>query len=143
MDVVRHPQAQAGVPARAVKDEDDLLAWPGADCAGKGGELRLEVGDADAGRQVEDGAPAGRVDDADDAAGPQSDGARRRWAAGRSTPRPVGAAASSQCGARRSPSRSTRAPGKELATSPEGWSWVFLDSSPAIRRVTHNCAVEI
>lgn len=33
VDVVRHAHAQAGVPSRAVQDEDNLLVWAGADLA--------------------------------------------------------------------------------------------------------------
>ena len=71
MDVLRHVQSRAGMPAGAVQDEHDLLLGSGADGRSKGCEFCLEEGDGDAGGEVEDG-PArtdrGGMDEADEVA---------------------------------------------------------------------------
>jgi hypothetical protein len=67
MDMLGHPQSDAGMPPGAVEHEDDLLLGAGADLPGEGGEFHLEQVDADRGGQVEDGAPRadrGGVDEA-------------------------------------------------------------------------------
>src|SRR6476620_1954479 len=52
------------MPAGAVEDQDDLFVWSCPGLAGKGGQLRLEEGDAHAGRQMEEGATRGGMDEA-------------------------------------------------------------------------------
>ncbi len=64
MDVLRHLQAHTGVPARPVEDQHDLLARAGPGGAGKRGQLHREERDRDAGREVEEGAPRSRVNEA-------------------------------------------------------------------------------
>ena len=66
VDVLRHAQAKAGVPAGAVEHEHDLLARAGADHFGEGGELDFEGRDGDAGGEVEERTARGRVDEADE-----------------------------------------------------------------------------
>ena len=68
VDVRGHAQSGAGVPAGAVQDEDDLLGRAGADLAGEGGEFGLEERDAHRRGEVEEGAPGGRLDEADEVA---------------------------------------------------------------------------
>ena len=64
VDVFGHTQLDARMPARPVQDEHDLRAWAGADLTGKRGRFGLEEGDTDRGREVEDGAPQGRMHEA-------------------------------------------------------------------------------
>lgn len=68
MHVVGHAQFHAGMPPGAVEDEHDLFARPCADLTRKGGQLDLKERDGDGGRQVEDGAARGRMDEADNIA---------------------------------------------------------------------------
>jgi hypothetical protein len=68
VDVVGHREPRAGVPARAVKDQDDLLAGAGADGVGKGGQFNCEQRDTDRGSAVEARAARGGVDEADELA---------------------------------------------------------------------------
>jgi hypothetical protein len=56
MNMLGHPQLEAGMPARAIKHQDNLLRRARADGLGKGGEFHLEERDAHCGGQVEDGA---------------------------------------------------------------------------------------
>jgi len=65
VDVVGDAQAHAGgLPAGAIEHQHDLFGRTSADLAGEGGELHLEERDRDAGRQVEEGATRGGMDEA-------------------------------------------------------------------------------
>jgi hypothetical protein len=64
MHVDGHAKVQAGVPLRAVEHEDGQSLRAGADRFGEVGQLDLEERDADAGREVEERAPRGGVDEA-------------------------------------------------------------------------------
>jgi len=71
VDVLGHAQVDPGMPTMptsAVKDQHDLLGGASADLAGELSQLDLEACDADAGRQMEQGAPGGGVDEADEIA---------------------------------------------------------------------------
>lgn len=59
MDMVGHAQVDTAVPARAVKDEHNLLVWARAHLARKGSEFDLEERDIDGGGEVKDGATRG------------------------------------------------------------------------------------
>jgi hypothetical protein len=91
MDVLGHVQFDAGMPARLVQDEHNLLLGAGADLLGKGGQCDFEEGDADRGRQMKDRAAGSRVDEADQVAPREprrSDAAPARRAAARRSTRP-------------------------------------------------------
>lgn len=64
VEVLRHAQPRARVPAGAIQDQHNLLGRAGADLAGEGGKLGLEERDADGGGQVEAGLARGGVDEA-------------------------------------------------------------------------------
>lgn len=63
MDVVRNPEANAGMPAGAIEDQYDLLGGTGSHLARELGELDFEEGDAHRGGQVKDGPPGGGMDE--------------------------------------------------------------------------------
>lgn len=63
--MLRHAQPLAGMPARLVQHQHNLLAWPCADRVRKGGELCLKEGDRDTCGQMPDGAARGGMDEAD------------------------------------------------------------------------------
>jgi len=65
VDVFGHAQLDAGMPPRPIEHEDNLLGGTGAHLAGEGSELYLEEFYRDAGRQVEERAPGGGMDKAD------------------------------------------------------------------------------
>ena len=64
MDMIRHAQMDAGMPAGPVQDEDDLFIGTGSSLAGERGQLHFKERDADGGRQMEEGAPRGGMDEA-------------------------------------------------------------------------------
>jgi hypothetical protein len=68
MDMVRHAQLHAGVPAGAVEDEHHLLAGTRADLAGEFRQLHLKEGNTDGGRQMEDGPTRGGMHKSDEIA---------------------------------------------------------------------------
>ncbi len=68
MDVLGHAQPQAGMPASTVEDEHDLFGRTGADLACEGGQLSLKELDRYRGGEMEDGAPGGGMDEADEVA---------------------------------------------------------------------------
>jgi hypothetical protein len=68
VDVLRHPQMACSVPPCAIQDEDNLLGRPRADVAGKLRQFYLEKGDVDRRSEMKDGAPGGRMDEADEIA---------------------------------------------------------------------------
>jgi hypothetical protein len=53
VDVLGHLEPLAGVPARTIQDQDDLLAGAGADRRGEGDQLDCEERDADRGGEME------------------------------------------------------------------------------------------
>src|SRR5262249_37721143 len=65
MHVVRDPQAYAGVPARPVEDQYNLLAGTGPRLAGELRELYFKQADADGRGQMKEGPTRGRMDKAD------------------------------------------------------------------------------
>src|SRR5215472_9043884 len=79
MDVLRHLPLGTRMPARAVEDEHDLLLGTSALRLGKGGQFGSEEGDVDAGGQMEDHPPGGRMHEADERApgGAMLDGRER------------------------------------------------------------------
>jgi hypothetical protein len=66
VDVLRDAHLNAGVPAGAIQDEDDLLGGASTDLARELGQLDREERDGDACRQMNDGAARGRVDKPDE-----------------------------------------------------------------------------
>lgn len=68
MDMVRHLQPDAGMPPRTVEHQHNLLGRTGTHGLSKGGELHFEERDTHAGGQMEDGAPGGGMDEADEPA---------------------------------------------------------------------------
>jgi len=64
VDMLRHPQARAGVSPRPIEHQDDLLRRAGPHLAGEGSELHLEEGYRDTGGQVEEGATTGGMHEA-------------------------------------------------------------------------------
>ena len=93
MDVLGHAQPHAGVPARAVEDEHDLLLRAGSDLARECGEFDFEEGNADGGGQMEERAARGGMDEADEVAPGEAVPHRRRPGAAQSAPRRGAAAA--------------------------------------------------
>ena len=63
VDILGHRQAVAGVPARAVEHEHDVLVRSGPGGLGKSLQFHREVGGGDAGGQVPDGAARGGMDE--------------------------------------------------------------------------------
>lgn len=68
MHMVRHAQFDTGVPPGAVKHQHDLLVWASTNLTRELGQFDLEEGNGDTRRQVENGAPRGRMDEADEVA---------------------------------------------------------------------------
>jgi hypothetical protein len=68
VDVLRHVHLGTRVPAGAVQHQHDLLARAGADLPREGLQLGLEEPDADARGQMENRAPRGGMDEADQVA---------------------------------------------------------------------------
>ena len=68
VDMLGHPQLDAGMPARAVQDEDDLLGGSSTHLSGEGGEFDLEERDADRRGQMKDRTAGGGVHEADEGA---------------------------------------------------------------------------
>jgi hypothetical protein len=68
VDMVRHAQALGAVPARPIQQQDDLLGRTCFHGMGKPGKFRLKQRDADRGRQMQDGAPRGGMDEPDEIA---------------------------------------------------------------------------
>jgi hypothetical protein len=68
MDVLRHAQMDAGVPACAVENEDDLFGGTGAHLAGKRRQFDFEEWDADGRGQVEDAPTRSRMHETDEVA---------------------------------------------------------------------------
>lgn len=68
MNVLRHAQPYAGMPASAVEHEDDLLGGAGADGTSERGELDFKDRNTDRRRQMEDGLSGGGMDKADEIA---------------------------------------------------------------------------
>ena len=68
MDVLWHEQGVAGVPARSIEHEDDLLARSCPRRVRKGSQLDGEEIRADPSRQMPDGATGGGMDEGDDIA---------------------------------------------------------------------------
>src|SRR5262245_52515101 len=68
MDMLRHAQLQATMPAGAIQHEHDLLGGTDADLAGTGGSLDFKEGHADGGRQMKDWSPGRWMDEADEVA---------------------------------------------------------------------------
>jgi hypothetical protein len=66
--VVGDAQLDAGVPAGTVEHEHNLLGGAGADGTGEGREFDREQCNGDRGRQVEDSAARGGMDEADEVA---------------------------------------------------------------------------
>jgi hypothetical protein len=94
MDMLRHAQPHAGMPAGAVEHEDDLLGRTGTDGTSKGSELHLKEGNADRRGEMEDGAAGGGMDEADEVAPREprrNDAGRERADVGRQDSRPCAA----------------------------------------------------
>jgi len=68
VDVVRHLQLDAGVPARAIHHENELLRRAGPDLAREFGQLDFKDRNADRCRQMEDRASRGGMHEADEIA---------------------------------------------------------------------------
>ncbi|HEV8193028.1 MAG TPA: hypothetical protein VGP82_16310 [Ktedonobacterales bacterium] len=68
VDVLGHPQAETRVPASPIQDEHDLFGGTRAGLARKGSQFHFEEGDADGRGQMEERAPRGGMDDADEVA---------------------------------------------------------------------------
>lgn len=68
MHVFWHTKFDTGMPARTIEDEHDLLGWTGTYLARELGQLDLEHGDTDRRGQMEERAPGGGMDEADEIA---------------------------------------------------------------------------
>jgi hypothetical protein len=63
VDVVGHLESLAGMPARTIQDQNDLLAGAGADRRGEGDQLDFEERDADRGGEMEERVARGGMDE--------------------------------------------------------------------------------
>ena len=86
--VLGHTEAHAGMPTGTVEHEDDLLGGTGPDGTGKRGELHCKHGNADGRGQMQDGAPRGRVDKADEGAPGEAVAHQRHWSVANGRPDP-------------------------------------------------------
>lgn len=127
MEVIRDPQAQAGMPPRPIKDQDDLLVGTGSDLAGELCQFHFKQGNADGGGQMKERSTRGRMDKANDGSARRSGAAPWLLAADQSAPRPVVGVVSSQCDAHRWPrlrrerwGMRWRPPGQAVSTFFEG-----------------------
>ncbi len=65
VDVLGHTQPHAGMPARTVEDEHNLLGQARADLLGERGQLHFKEGNADCRGELKDRAARGGMDEAD------------------------------------------------------------------------------
>jgi len=64
VDMLGHPQMDAGVPTRPIQHQDNLLVRTGTRLARERGQLGFKHGDAYRGGQMKEGAPRGGMDEA-------------------------------------------------------------------------------